>query len=119
MWVVQALAAPENEQRRLFPEFVVAADELALDHEETQAAFLNVSQSFLSPVQREAVGKLDQHLEAMSGPDNAQLWTAEALGTAQDWERLRELAAAVLRAMGWPLETPPTDRGAIYVGPAG
>jgi len=117
MWAVQAFAAPVSEQRRLFPEFAEAADELALDHEETQAAFLNESGSFLSVGQREAVERLDHRLEEMSGTDNAQFWTVEALGTAREWEQVRALAAALLREMGWPLEPPPSDRGAIYVGP--
>lgn len=115
MWAVQALAASPTEQLGLFPEFAEAADELALDHETTQIAFLRASQPYLSAEQREAVARLDQRLEEMSGPDNAQLWIAEALANAPQWDQVRELAATVLREMGWRLETPPRER-AIYVG---
>lgn len=115
MWAVQALAVPASEQQRLFPEFAETADELALDHEEAQASFLKVAGAHLSPGQREAVRLLDQQLERMSGPEGARFWTLEALDTAAEWERVRELAVAVLREMGWQHQSPPVDR-AIYVG---
>lgn len=116
MWAVQALAVSAQEQQRLFPSFAEAADELALDHEEAQAAFLNASGALLSPHQREALDLLDRQLERMSGPHNASLWTVEALDAAPEWAHVRELAVDVLREMGWAVESPPRDR-AIYVGP--
>jgi hypothetical protein len=116
MWTVQALAAPAKEQQQLFPSFAVAADELALDHEEAQAAFLKVSEAQLSPRQRKAFDILDRQLQQMSGLQNAPLWTVEALGTAPEWAIVRELAVSVLQEMGWAVESPPRDR-AIYVGP--
>lgn len=116
MWAVQALALDAAKQEQLFPEFADPPDELELDQQETQAAFLQAWQPLLSPQQTEAIESLDEQLEAMGGPENARLWTVEALATAPEWARVRELATAVLREMGWPLESPPQDR-AIYVGP--
>lgn len=116
MWAVQALALGADEQRQLFPGFTDAADELALEHEETQAAFLKVARPLLSSQQHEVVRRLDQQLERISGPENMQLWTVEGLTTAPEWDCVRDLAATVLREMGWPCESPPRDR-AIYVGP--
>lgn len=116
MWAVQALALDAAKQEQLFPEFADPPDELELDQQETQAAFLQAWQPLLSPQQTEAIESLDEQLEAMGGPENARLWTVEALATAPEWARVRELATAVLREMGWPLESPPRDR-AIYVGP--
>lgn len=116
MWAVQALAASGSEQKQLFPEFVDVTDELALDHEETQAAFFASAQPSLSPQQREALELLDQQLETMSGPENSHLWTDDSLCGAAEWERVRQLAVAVLRVMGWPIEKPPQDRS-IYIGP--
>lgn len=116
MWAVQALALDASTQRQLFPEFAEPPDELELDQQETQAAFLKAWRAHISPPQKEAIERLDAQLESMGGSKNARLWTVEALGTAPEWARVRELAAAVLQSMGWPLAPPPRDR-AIYIGP--
>ncbi|MEN8184845.1 MAG: hypothetical protein ABFS46_20175 [Myxococcota bacterium] len=116
MWAVQALALDATEQQQLYPDFADPPDELELDQQETQAAFLQAWQPLLSSQQTEAIRILDQQLEAMGGPDNARFWTMEALANAPEWARVRELATALLREMGWPLESPPKER-AIYVGP--
>jgi len=116
MWAVQALALGAAEQEKLYPEFADPPDELELDQQETQAAFLKAWHSLLSPQQVDAIKSLDEQLEAMGGPENARLWTVEALASAPEWARIRDLATAVLQKMGWPLESPPRDR-AIYVGP--
>lgn len=118
MWAVQALALPADAQEQLFPDFAEAADELALEHEETQEPFLDGScGTALSSAQREVITALDAQLEKMSGPDNARFWTSEALRSAVEWERVRVLAGQVLSKMNWRADAPPRDRGAIYVGP--
>lgn len=118
MWAVQALAQAAEVQLGLYPGFVVVADELALEHEEMQEQFLDsVDRESLSDAQQYAIEVLDRRLVAMSGPQNAEFWTEEALRAATEWVSVRALAQAVLDAMGWPSEAPPIDRGAIYVGP--
>jgi len=116
MWAVQALALDASAQEQLFPEFADPPDELELDQQDTQAAFLKAWRAHISPPQKEAIERLDAQLESMGGAENARLWTVEALGDAREWARVRELAAEVLLSMGWPLARPPRDR-AIYVGP--
>lgn len=114
MWAVQALAVNVGVQLRLFPEFADPADELELDQQETQAAFLADWGALLSPSQREAIGELDAQLESMGGSDNTHLWSVEALASAPEWAQVRARAARVLREMGWRLETPPMNR-ATYI----
>lgn len=116
MWSVQALAAPASEQEAAFPGFVDVPDELALEHEETQAGFLQVAGPSISEEQRQTIQDLDRLLEAMSDPENGRLWKLEALRQADEWKRVRVLAAIVLDAMGWAKVRPPRDRS-IYVGP--
>lgn len=116
MWAVQALALDASAQGQLFPEFAEPPDELELDQQETQAAFLRDWGADIAPPQKEAIERLDAQLESMGGSQNAHIWTVEALGSAPEWARVRELAATVLQSMGWPLALPPRDR-AIYVGP--
>lgn len=118
MWAVQALALDAKEQENLYPEFADPPDELELDQQETQAAFLQMWESVLSSRQSEAITALDRQLEAMEGTHNARLWTMEALANSPEWARVRELAIALLREMSWPRETPPKGR-AIYVGASG
>lgn len=42
---------------------------------------------------------LDAHLEAMSGVDNAHLWTVPALRDAPEWAQARQFAVDVLFAV--------------------
>jgi hypothetical protein len=44
---------------------------------------------------------LDSALNAMSGPQNAALWTEEALQSRPEWENVRNLAQRVLKSFGW------------------
>lgn len=116
MWAVQALALQAERQLSLFPSFTEVADELALEHEETQAGFLDTFGTELTSVQKQAIKALDDKLERMSGKDNsAILWTVEALGSRPEWEQVRSLARNVLSVMDWPASVPPFDRGAVYV----
>lgn len=116
MWAVQALAVPAEQQSSLFPSFAEVADELALEHEETQTGFLNDCGTDLTSDQESAIKALDDKLEVMSGEENVTtLWTVEALAVRQEWEQVRMLARNVLSAMGWPRSVPPLDRGMVYV----
>lgn len=113
-WAVQALAQPSCVQLSLFPSFAEVADELALEHEETQAAFL-AQEKGLSVDQYAAIADLDGQLARMSGPENAKVyWTVEALDAAPEWAEVRLLAHRVLDAMGWQHVAPPLDRGALF-----
>jgi len=115
MWAVQALAQPANAQLGLFPPIAEVADELVLEHEETQGDWLDGEPS-VSPEQRAAVAALDEHIEAMSEPEDPELWTDDGLRGRSEWNTLRTLARAVLTAMAWSNEAPPVERGAVYVG---
>ena len=114
-WIVQALAQPAEVQLGLYPRFVAAADELALEHEEMQGAFLTDAGTTLNLGQRAAIQALDKQLADMSGKDQAPLWTDDALQAKSEWEYVRSLARSVLNAMGWDDTPPPTNRGALYV----
>jgi hypothetical protein len=110
MWIVQALAASAEEQRALYPDFVVVPDELALEHEEVYTAFRKHQSGRLSAEQTEALEDLDQYLGGMSGMNDLTLWEREALRARAEWLHVRELALRALRAMAWEWELPPYDR---------
>lgn len=118
MWAVQALALPADQQVLLYPDFADVTDELALEHEETQADFLRLpSSSVLTMQQLSAIRALDAQMEQMShSEDRANLWTLNALMNRAEWEDVRLCARAVLDALGWAATIPPMYRGSEYVG---
>ena len=118
MWAVQALAQPAESQLTLFPDFAEVADELALEHEEAQQAYLDspAADSLKAP-QQQALEALDNKLETMSGPANEPIWCVQALREQEVWNTVRSLARTVMTEMGWRDEVPPFDRGAIFIGP--
>jgi hypothetical protein len=111
---VQALAQSSAVQVSLFPDFAVVGDELALQFEDALAAY-RASAATDSGSQLRSLKQLDDYLNELSGPDNERFWVdRSALGTDARWQRIRDLATAVLVAFNWPDEPPPRD-GATYV----
>jgi hypothetical protein len=55
-----------------------------------------VEQRWLTRGEAEAIGRLDQLLLDMSGPDLAHLWTEEALHHSPEWDLLRREAQRFL-----------------------
>ena len=104
---------PADLQLARFPDFVVAADELALDFDNALLIFRQAS-PVLTPIQVARLQAVDTLLDHMSGAAQAHLWTPEALRTAPEWVTVRGCAQAALAALGWPFEPPPpTD--SVYV----
>jgi hypothetical protein len=116
-WSVRALAQDAEVQKVLFPAFVCAADELALEFDECLRGLVGSGRlSELSVEQSKLVEDLDQKLTEMSGTENEPLWTDEALSAAPEWTVVREAATRLVNAMGWSSAPPPTERY-VYVGP--
>jgi hypothetical protein len=114
---LQALAAPPDVQLARFPDFVVKADELALDFDHALVLVRQDGGAALSAEQHAALSMVDGLLDAMSGAANARLWTERALREGAEWGRVRAAAAAALRAFGWPVEPPPPTQN-VYVSGA-
>ena len=116
MWSVQALAQPASVQISLYPDFAEVADELALEHEETQALYFRSPEAKnLETEHLRSIAILDKYLEEISGEDNLELWTIGALESASEWTHVRELASHVIKLMKWELKPPPIGRDHIYV----
>ena len=114
VWSVRALAQPASVQRKLFPSFVVVADELALEFEEHYALALAANRDLWSGDQLSKLRSLDHKLEAMSGSKNEELWLSDDYLLHAEWSVVRSLAREVLHAFGWPADEPPPS-DAIYV----
>ncbi|MBU8898708.1 hypothetical protein KRR26_24155 [Corallococcus sp. M34] len=116
-WSVQALAQDAGVQFCLFPWFVCVPDELALEFDECLQGFADSGlAAVFSPGQVDAIRELDRHLAAISGAENKQFWTDEALEGAPEWSEIRATARLLLERMNWPQVAPPAER-ALYVGP--
>jgi hypothetical protein len=68
-------------------------DELALDYNGIAAAandMLAVGE--ISEGHRDCLNSLDELLQQFSGENNAQLWTPQALQSAEEWKQVRAMA---------------------------
>ena len=104
-WSTRALYQPVDIQRSLYPDFVVVADELALDFD--QWLSVATSHARLAPEHLDRLLAINRKLEQMSGSHNAQLWTLDALANSSEWSSIRALAGDALKDLGWSSAPPP------------
>jgi hypothetical protein len=72
-------------------------DELALDWDAGWRLIDQwIERGWLSVDDAAGFRPIDQALAAMSGKEHADLWTIDALHTAAEWVRIRELATTAL-----------------------
>lgn len=98
---VGRLALPADEQiahlgdRRLLP----SADEFALDlHEGAALVSQFVTHGWLTSRDAFGIVAVDEMLGRIRGADRVELWTADALEQAPEWEEVRRRAREVLDA---------------------
>jgi hypothetical protein len=99
--IVRMLAAPGDEALALVPGGTVKADELALDFDNFGRAALESLGPELTDAQRESLINIDLLLDAMSGSQQADLWTEDAVRTHPKWQAVREAARRALAEFGW------------------
>ncbi len=116
-WSAMALSQDAETQNSLFPDFVLVADELALNWEEALNE-LNDPSLWINENQRSSVDKLSALLLSISGEENIKFWIDDALSEFHEWDDIRVAASEVLRSFGWPVMAP-SPSSDIYVGPQG
>ena len=100
---LRRLAAPANVQVLYLKDLGVypSADELALEfHELALTSRRQIVAGEISIVEGAAVERLDRQLGNFSGRDYAFLWTADALGSADEWRKVRASASECLTILG-------------------
>jgi hypothetical protein len=124
-WALQALASSTEEQERLFPQWVIVADELVLDFEHWYSVVRSNQDAELSQQRMDCLQALERFLEQLI-PAGINIepgtWANAALARDPQWTEVRRLAAATLEAFSWPAEPPPRDpgdRGTGFVRSAG
>jgi hypothetical protein len=98
---LESLAAPGDVALSRLPEQCVRSDELALDFDNFNSAYVGSFSAELSVAQREALSRVDQLFGHMSDKGNSHLWTDEAVRSHPAWAEIRKAAAAALDALGW------------------
>ena len=107
-WSLQALAQPARVQLTLFPNFVVVAEELALDLGNWLAVV--IENELVVPKETISLAQeIDTLLQEASGPASTE-WSESALATSMMWQRIRRLATEALSAAGLPAAPPPGNR---------
>ena len=87
---------PAEEQVQMFSPGLNVPYEIADDVGHWLQWTLEVSKIDLSAQQHNALSDLESKLHSMSGPENEELWTDEALHGDPHWVRVRTLASRVV-----------------------
>jgi len=124
-WSLQALADAGSDQRPLFPDHVLTADELAFDFDHWSGVVRSQHENTVSKPQADALGAIHRKLATMSRDGvefDLELWSEAALSTSEHWADVRRLAALALEAFGWAVEGSPenpNDQGLLFGREAG
>jgi hypothetical protein len=109
-WSLQALVRAGSEQRTLFPDSVIEAEDLASDFNHRASVVRGTHEDELSQEQADSLAAVEEQLNTMSryGAEfDVELWSEAALANSEDWDDVRRLATAALEAFGWPLDREP------------
>ncbi|MDQ4144383.1 MAG: hypothetical protein M3198_11685 [Actinomycetota bacterium] len=98
---LSALASPGSEALATVPDGFAKADELAIDYGNFVSAVLGNFGDEFSTEQTAVLRRIDAMLEAMSGAENAELWTEEAVVSHPRWQEVRKAARVALNRLGW------------------
>jgi hypothetical protein len=98
---LQILAANSTEQvGHLQATGGASVDELALDLDDALSlAWIPIRASVVTTDQLAGARHVDELLDSFSGRQNADLWTYEALASAEVWARVRAAAREALRTL--------------------
>jgi len=98
---IQNLALPGREVLELLPEGKGCADYLAFSFDEQYTSFMESMTSLPEPGKILSLQELDSALNAISGPENSELWTDTAFVNDECWDHIRSLAEKVMVEFGW------------------
>jgi hypothetical protein len=119
-WSVQALAADDDVQKSLFPDFTCKPYELASDFDNWFGVAKGYFAAEFTNERLETLHAIGQMLGDMSlnGRRFAEaLWWDEALSVRPEWAEVRLLAKHALELFGWQIEAPPPGRSFYARGP--
>jgi hypothetical protein len=98
---LQALALDGDRALACVPSGSCRADELALDYDNFLSAALGNFEREFTLEQVVALRRVDELLSDMSGEEQRDLWTDEAVRSHPRWQEVRFHARAAVRVLGW------------------
>lgn len=108
-WSIQAMACDGETQISLFPDFIVASDEIITDYDHWKRAVESKFKSEFSPEQIESLNQINMVINEITRSEE-EIWDNEALTTHALWGDLRNAGTRALNEFHWALETPSTTR---------
>ena len=98
---VRNLSLPGKEALAILPAGRHRADGLAISFDDQYTSFMERMTNLPGDAQLIALQELDSALNAISGPDNVDLWTDSSFASDPQWNDIRALAQKVLSEFGW------------------
>jgi hypothetical protein len=98
---VRNLSLPGKEALAILPAGRHRADALAISFDDHYTSFMERMTGLPGEAQLIALQELDSALNAISGPDNVELWTDTSFASDPQWNDIRALAQKVLSEFGW------------------
>jgi len=98
---IRILAMPGREALAELPPASNRADRLALSFDEHYTEFMQTMTVLPEEKQLLSLQALDSALNAISGPENFDLWTDASFIHDPHWDEIRALAERVMLEFGW------------------
>lgn len=106
--VLNILAASFKDQIKVFPDFVVIPDEIALLFDDIYLSIDSLKKDgFVSAELALILEKIDYCLDSMSG--NKSKWDLQSLKNDSEWEEIRNLAKSSLNILNIHADKPVID----------
>lgn len=98
---IRNLALPAREALEMQPEGKGCADILALSFDEQYSSYMEKMTVLPEAEQLLSLQELDSALNAISGPENFDLWSDTSFINDATWDNIRLLAEKVMIEFGW------------------
>lgn len=112
-WSLQAIACDSETQISLFPDFIVASDEIITDFDHWKRAVESRYRTEFSPGQIESLHQIHVVINQITNSED-EIWDNDSLKTHHLWKELRNAGARALKEFNWNFEIPATSRS-IFV----
>jgi|WetSurMetagenome_2_1015567.scaffolds.fasta_scaffold514040_1 hypothetical protein len=113
-YALQALSQDSKTQISLYPDFVVKADELALEFDDSLKPLIDNRTIKLTSEQLGAIQIINKELSLMS--EDKSLWTEQSLKDRKEWQIIRDLAKNAIKLFNWENCPPPKNRNKYVQG---
>jgi hypothetical protein len=108
-WSLQAMACDGETQISLFPDFIVASDEIINDFEHWRRIVESRYKSEFSSGQIESLNQIDEIIDKIIKSQD-EIWGNDSLTAHKFWRELRSAGNTALNEFSWKFETPSKSR---------